>query len=163
MKSIQPFARCKCFRPNVRKPGCSTKIKASWKLGFSLPLPKGLPYRHATQKNQTRTRRGSIFFEKWLSFRVCFRSHPPWNHGLVAWLAFMSVLILWTFRLKLKTWDCLERRGTLRLGSGEIPGKKQKNLLASWYERNASLIFFHYSFLLFSSEAKKARRHPATV
>jgi len=29
-----------------------------------------------------------------------FRSHPPWNHGLVAWLAFMSVLILFlcTFR-----------------------------------------------------------------
>lgn len=35
----------------------------------------------------------------------------------------------------------------------EIPGKKQKNLLASWYERNASLIFFHYSFLLFSSDS----------
>ncbi|KAK4364586.1 hypothetical protein RND71_015944 [Anisodus tanguticus] len=35
------------------------------------------------------------------------------------------------------TWDCLERRGTLRLGSG--PGKKEKNLLAECEQHFLSL------------------------
>lgn len=39
----------------VRKPGCSTKIKASWKLGFSLPLP-ALPTRHPKESNKNAAR-----------------------------------------------------------------------------------------------------------